>query len=259
MKISRRKLSWNNLPICMGVAVYWHSTCMQVYTVTPTIADRENDWKWAYKWVPTWSRRSCMATNVYQVIWEAAVEQVLPRLLRSKVFICSALGCQCLGVFPSGYVFHLSYNTWRRNNHQKGTIRLSLSESTWARTSPWVRMRLPKMPATCYVSHTFCLCHAPKNPQRKLLWHCTNPQNSRKLSPSKVSRYTVWVLAHAARFATVGNDFAHNISDLYLAWDISCTTRQYVCLCVQSQTIENLSVFILCLRLWDSIRYAIYK
>ena len=34
--------------------------------------------------------------HIYQVVWEAAVGQVLPYLLRSEAFIRSALGCRCL-------------------------------------------------------------------------------------------------------------------------------------------------------------------
>ena len=134
--------------------------------------------------------------HVYLVIWEAAVGQVWPYLLRSEVFICSVLGCRCPGVFPSGCLFHLNYDTQRRNNRQKVTIVL---EQEHQRRDDALSTHVPKnlMPAA-YYGIPCCVPHpslrvqcSQKNLQRKLLWHCTNLQNSWKFSPSKVSCYMV--------------------------------------------------------------------
>ena len=58
--------------------------------------------------------------HVYQVVWEAAVGQVQPCLLGREVFITYMYVTRFdVGVrvsFTSGYLFHLSYDTRRRNN-----------------------------------------------------------------------------------------------------------------------------------------------
>ena len=78
------------------------------------------------------------------------------------------------------------HDTRRRNNSWKGTIRFG-NEFVWSTSKGHVEQLIhwrgdetlsthaPKMPATCYIPHHFHMCHIPKNSQRKLLWHYSNP------------------------------------------------------------------------------------
>ena len=109
MKISQRKFSWNNLPICMGVAVD--------------------------------------TTHV-------------------------ALRCRCPGVFSLGLLVSPQLRYSKKEQPLKGDHQA---------------MKVPVLQQGHRVTAT-----PPKNVWRKLSWLCITLRNSQKLSPSKVSHYTIF-------------------------------------------------------------------
>ena len=99
-------------------------------------------------------------------------------LLGSEAFICSVLGCRCLGVFPPLACLTCFTSWWHlrcskkeqlsKGDHQTLVV-ISLSESTWARTcwTGWTDWRRDgtlstHASAACYLPHPSSVPHSQK-------------------------------------------------------------------------------------------------